>query len=72
MKSAIAEITNDIIEVLRCGEMTVYEIAECLERNPVKVMHEVRQLQREGLIENTGLVRVEDSRNHTPIWRLPK
>lgn len=72
MSSAIAENTNDILEVLRCGEMTVYEIAECLERNPAKVMREVRQLQRDGLIENTGLIRVEDSRNHTPIWRLSK
>lgn len=62
-------LRNQVLEVLQHEEMTADEAAAAIGKTPFSVRPRITELFRLGLIEETGVRRLNDSGSFAAVWR---
>lgn len=70
MKPHSSTLRNQVLEALRHEEMTADEAAAAIGKTPFSVRPRVTELAKLGLIEESGVRRLNDSGSFAVVWRV--
>lgn len=69
-KDTATILRGKCIGALTTGNFTADEIAEILEESILSIRPRISELNKAGIIEDTGIRRINDSGNSAKVWRL--